>query len=218
MGSQVRNAGLSAIELIFAIVIFGLSVAVPVQMTGRLGQAFESGSTIQELDQGGRRTLDRLTERLQGSAAANITPPGMVAPLNTSTIDFQQAIGLAGDDLVWANPERIRFEYSPTDANDGLDNDGNGLIDDGVIVWIQNADMADESRTVLCRGVMENLEGEIPNNNQDDNGNGLVDEAGLSFDLDGDWIRVWITIGKVGDGGIITLHTIERTIAFRNES
>ena len=62
----------------------------------------------------------------------------------------------------------------------------------------------------------ENLEGEIGNNLIDDNGNGLVDEAGLCFDLDGERLNIRLTLERrMGDGTLIT-HTAQRTIALRN--
>ena len=51
------------------------------------------------------------------------------------------------------------------------------------------------------------LEGEIQNG-KDDNGNGLIDEQGLTFVIDGRAIRMRLTIGRDGES-----VTHERTVA-----
>ena len=50
---------------------------------------------------------------------------------------------------------------------------------------------------MLCKSVREFLEGEIPNG-KDDNGNGRVDERGLCFVLEGEILRILLTLEQPG--------------------
>ena len=45
-------------------------------------------------------------------------------------------------------------------CEDGVDNDGDGLVDEGRVVWIQNRGVLGERRAVLCNWVSETLLGE----------------------------------------------------------
>ena len=52
----------------------------------------------------------------------------------------------------------------------------------------------------------------------DDNGNGLVDESGLSFDIDKERMNIWLTLERQAADGAMLTRTIGRTIAFRNHT
>ena len=97
-----------------------------------------------------------------------------------------ESTGLASRLGPWLTQgQRFEFVYDPDEVDDGQDNNGNGLIDEGRIVWTRNVGAPDERSVVLCHQVREYLEGEVPNG-LDDNGNGLVDEKGLSFERNGE--------------------------------
>jgi hypothetical protein len=64
--------------------------------------------------------------------------------------------------------------------------------------------------------VVETFPGEIPGNGVDDNGNGMVDESGLWFDVQVGRITVYLGISRPGPGGSIVTRQLRRVIAFRN--
>mgnify|MGYP000916787162 FL=1 len=59
------------------------------------------------------------------------------------------------------------------------------------------------------------LEGEI-SNGIDDNGNGLIDERGLSFEVQGKMVVIRITIEKPGPEGTLSTKTLETRVTCRN--
>ena len=86
-----------------------------------------------------------------------------------------------------------------SDPDDGLDTAGDGLLDEGPLVWIDDYGQPDQLRRILCHDVAEFLEGEAPGNLADDNGYGLQNERGFCVDcgsslvqrpMDGDWFAV----------------------------
>ena len=60
---------------------------------------------------------------------------------------------------------------------------------------------------VYLRQSLPRLEGEIGGNNLDDNGNGLVDERGLSFVLEGGRLTVRVTVEKKERDGSVRKET-----------
>ena len=83
------------------------------------------------------------------------------------------------------------------------------------MVRVDNAGTADERLTVLTHWVREYLEGEIPNG-KDDNGNGLVDEPGLCFDVIGEVWTIRLTLERRDSKNRSVMHTAQTSIKTRN--
>jgi hypothetical protein len=211
-----RRAGISLLEVVIASAILAVALGVPVMLARSADQAFLTGRAATALDARGRRVLDQIVERLRAASADNITPPGMIAPLSGSRIDFQRAVDFVAGAVVWGSPERIEFQRDPGELDDGQDNDSDGLIDEGGVVWIRDLGMASENASTLCGWVSERAEDEQPGNGLDDNGNGLIDEAGLSFDVAGGVVNVRLTLERPAGRGRTVTHTLQRSIALDN--
>jgi hypothetical protein len=67
----------------------------------------------------------------------------------------------------------------------------------------------------LVNWVRELLEGELPNG-LDDNGNGLIDESGLSFEIDGDTITIRLTLERFDAEGTLITRTVETAVTLKN--
>jgi len=208
------RSGVSLIEVVVTTALAG-SLLLSVGLVSRSStRAFEAGSRAAALDERIRIALDRILARLPTADASSVSPTPE-APFHASTIDFVPSAGFEAGAIQWADPERIEFQYTGLDPDDGVDNDGNGLIDDGVVVWIQAPGTADERTGIVCRDVPELLEGEIADGD-DDNDNGLEDETGLSFDFQGSTVFVRLTIAVVDVEGNRMARTVTRAVALRN--
>jgi hypothetical protein len=124
-----------------------------------------------------------------------------------------------GKTPVWGPRILYRVEPAPMELNNGVDDNSNGLIDEGVLVRIEDFGGPDERRVVLARGVSELLEGEDANG-LDDNGNGLDDEGGLAITIrtsgTRDALTLRLTLQGVDASGAILERTLETTVALRN--
>ena len=208
-----QRTGFTLIELLIALVLavgaIGTSVLI---VTTTLSRAFQSESSVAALDVRAWRALETINDRLETANATDL--PLMALP--QTEIDYRRIEDFVAGSPVYAPWEKIVFRYSPSDPDDGVDNDGNGLIDEGRVVWVQNVGLPNERTTLLTNWVSEELEGEIPGNNLDDNGNGVIDERGLCFVREGDSVTVMFTLQRtVGEGTMIT-RTVQRTISLRN--
>jgi hypothetical protein len=77
--------------------------------------------------------------------------------------------------------------------------------------------LASERRVTIVNGIGELLEGEVLNA-LDDNGNGLIDEAGLSFSSDEGTLNIRLTVQRTGPGGEILSRTQAMDLVLRNRS
>jgi hypothetical protein len=199
-----------------SLVLGGTVAASAALLLTTTARAYGTASTAFDVEAAGGRALHDVCRILRRASVDNVIPTGIAAPLNLSEIEFRVGVGVNNSKIVWGDVESIRFEYGPEDPDDGLDNDGDGFVDEGRIVHLIRPGAADEQRIVLCNNVLEALAGEVPGNVFDDNGNGLEDEAGLSFDFEDGHLNVRLSVGRLDPEGRPIVRTFEQVVAFRN--
>jgi prepilin-type N-terminal cleavage/methylation domain-containing protein len=205
--------GFTLLELMVTCVI----AAIVIGSVGLLGlsnqRAYQSGTASADLEVDMRRTLDHLVQELQRSGAS-VLIPDPAEGVGGSDVTYCQAVGATGGATVWSKPFRVRLEYEEGELDDGLDNNGNGLADEGRLVWTRDLGEPNESTRVLCHRVSEYQEGEVPNL-VDDNGNGLEDERGFSLERVGDALVIRLSLEcRVPEAGLQT-RALETSVKLR---
>jgi hypothetical protein len=176
--------------------------------------AYKSGRMVSDLETRARRAVDQMVDDLRTARRAGLVPDPL-APWGSATLDFQRNEGYGAGGVTWSAPVRLANETDDSDGNDGLDNDSDGLVDEGSVVRRVNPGAAGESRVVLVNWVRELLEGETANG-LDDNGNGLIDEAGLCFESDGDTLTIRLTLERPDATGALITRTVETAVTLKN--
>lgn len=161
-----------------------------------------------------RRALDRVVEEL-AMAGQSMLAPDPAAPGWTSDLSFQCVTGSALGVPIWGTLTALRWEREPTELADGVDNDGDGLIDEGRVVLVRDFGGVGEQTIVLCNGVAEFAEGETAAIG-DENGNGLEDERGFSLQRDGELLTVRITLQEQVEQGQVITTSVRTSIRLRN--
>jgi len=215
-----KKRGLTLLEVTIASSLLAMVAGAIVMFVEAGSRTYRATASSAEMNALALAALDEVSERLRTTSPGRLSPPPLDPPpdppVHTSQIDFERAIGFTAGEVQWGEPERLAFRYSPSDPDDGIDNDGNGLVDEGELVWLANPGEPDERSRVLTRWVRETLEGEIPGNGMDDNGNELVDEPGLAFTCEGDRIVVYLSLERIDGRRSRLSRTVTRTIALRN--
>lgn len=213
------TGGTTLLELVIATTVFTVFLLAVYGTLSTGTRAFDTGTTIADLEVRARRTVDRISVELASAGASTLVPSSaqLAAPLGSSSLTFQRLTGYEVDERKpqWGNPARVEFQPEPSDPSDGVDNDRDGAIDEGVVALVENAGLPTERTIILARDVREYLEGETPNG-ADDNGNGLIDERGLAFDLAGTNLRVHLTLERVDGEGHALLRTVTTSVTLRN--
>jgi hypothetical protein len=161
-----------------------------------------------------KRTLDRVVEEL-AMAGRGMLDPDPAAPGWTEDLEFQCATGVAGGVAVWGPLTGLLWEREPAELDDGQDNDGDGLVDEGRVVLVSNVGMGNERRVVLCNGVAEFAEGETAAVG-DENGNGFEDERGFSMQRDGELLTVLLSLQEQVESGQVLTASVRTSIRLRN--
>lgn len=209
------RGGFTMIEMmiagaILAIVLYGLGVAT---LSAR--RAYQGGTTQDSLTARAQRTVDRIADLVVMSSTARITPASPGLPSGSSWLEFRTPDGWAGGAAVWGSTTRVELAYTATDPNDGFDNDGDGFVDDGDVVLTLDRGTADERAVRIARSVAEYAQGETFNG-ADDNGNGLTDERGLFFRLNGDQLTISLTLVDRDSQGRNVVRNVSTTVTVRN--
>jgi len=206
--------GYTLVELCVAAVLLVVALGSLTLFSDRSSDALGASSAQSDLDTRLRRTLMRVAEELLPSGFSVITPAAS-APDGASTLDFRRSNGPVNGKNSWGPRMRFAFVYDAGELDDGLDNDHDGLVDEGVVQWTRGVGTADEQTVVLCRGVSEYGAGESPNG-LDDDGDGLVDEHGFVFERVGDVLRIHLTLARPEPDGHVLTRTLETSLQPRN--
>lgn len=192
-----RAGGFTLLELILSLSLLGILVFKASVAISTAAKFTSEGTSALVLEDQARLTLDRIAYAIMGSDRDTLIPEPE-APLYSEQLDFRTSLGIQNGQVVWDDPERI-----------GLGAQKNQLT------WFENPETLQERRIVWSNGVRPFLEGEIPNG-VDDNGNGLVDEKGLSFVIFKNMVTIRLTLGRQIAGGTWVDKTVETKVTCRN--
>jgi len=189
------RAGFTIIEVSIALVLLAI-VSIKVAMLLDMAADAESADSadLALADQAGR-TLDQIAFAVMGANRETLFPDPE-SPTYSERVDYEVSLGVQDGEVVWGDPERI----------DGSNEQ---------VLWVENPGAAEERRVVWCNVVRPFLEGEELNG-VDDNGNGLVDEKGLNFTLQGNMVRIRLSLERIKSSGEVITQSIETRVTLRN--
>jgi hypothetical protein len=208
--------GLTIPEVVLTLVLFLLlSGSAILAARGGYG-AFVETNRNNDIEVRVRRTIDKVAFELMSAGDSQLLP-NPTGQFGTSNLAFAQAksYDAVADETDWGPSMRLALELSPGEADDGADDDADGLVDEGRLVLTRDEGGPGERRVVLCDNVRELLEGEIANG-ADDNGNGVVDEAGFNVHRLGDVLYVRLSLEESAEPADPIVRTLETSLRLRN--
>jgi prepilin-type N-terminal cleavage/methylation domain-containing protein len=208
------KGGFTLLEMTMAMTIMGVALAGAAMVSKSGSEAYRTGAATTQLEQNLHRALLRAADEISATGAALLVPDPLEG-LAYDDLYFQPVIGFSGASPDLGPSNRLVAELEPSEAPDGIDNDGDGLVDERELVLVRDAGGAGEQRVVLCRGVLEYLEGETFNG-ADDNGNGIEDEPGFHFERNGNVMTIRLSLGGQDHLGRVFVRTAELDARMRN--
>lgn len=202
------------VELVFVVALLGIVVSSLGMVSQSNGRAYRASALRAHLEAQAAATMEQLVVELS-IAGRETLAPDPVEGLGADDFTYLLASEMDGDRVLWSPLRRLAFEYEIGELDDGLDNNGNGLVDEGRIVLTEDLGGADERRRVLTRWVREYLDGEEPNG-LDDNGNGLVDERGFVVERRGETLQLHLTLQRLGTERQLLTRSARTSTRLRN--
>ncbi|MCP3920532.1 MAG: hypothetical protein GY711_33820 [bacterium] len=209
------KSGFTYVELTIAIVVMAVGLGMGLMGTLRSTEAFRTSDRRATEDTKVRRALRRMINEIASTGDAVIFPSPTAD--GSSELNYNRSEGYEAGVVVWGEPRKLHLELEPGEAADGLDNNGNGLIDEGMIVFTLGVNQPDQKRVILCKGVSVLLQGEI-DNGLDDNGNGMIDEPGFVLQRmpDSPMVSVFVSLEGVDQNGMRFQRTLSTATRMRN--
>ena len=204
--------GFSLFEAIISFTLVASLLAAVFRLADSSREGADSSAKLTEHQSDLASALDRIRTAVRPAGRSTITPSN---PSGAAQMSFQRAVGFAGGGLAFGDIMRFVLRPEDSDPVDGIDNDGDGRIDEGELVFIRGLGTPEEGQQVLCKGVSRLAQGELPNGS-DDNQNGLIDEPGFSIEQEGDVLIFRLTLEAVTDGGVLLQQTRETAVRPRN--
>ena len=204
LGRRHSMRGMTLVEVVLGLALFTAFASSAFLAIEASANSYRTETVVAHLDFLAREALDDVADHLRAADFDSITPPPLGAPSSASSLDYQGALGFRNGAVEWGPVERLTLEPDPTDAEDGLDNDSDGLVDEGRLAWIESPGLPGSRRAVLCSQVSAALEGETLGNGVDDNQNGLIDERGFCVEFTGERAIARITLERTDATGIDT--------------
>jgi prepilin-type N-terminal cleavage/methylation domain-containing protein len=190
--------GFTAIELVVAVALAALILGNVLTVLSDTHQRLALQDVAKDVDAEARRSLDRIAVQLMGAVRQQLYAQAS-APLSADSINYTSIAGVQNGVPVVSPQQRIAMTSEPT----------------GAVSWYQNPGGAEEKHVVWTRDLRSYCAGELPNG-IDDNGNGLIDEKGLAFEVEGPMVRVTLTIERPGPDGKPVTKTLETRVTCRN--
>jgi prepilin-type N-terminal cleavage/methylation domain-containing protein len=200
LGTPTRPSprrGLTLLEVLLAVSLLGIlaykGFAI-LESTAETTQASTSEVLVEERCQ---IVLERIARAVMSSSRETLAPASE-APLSTDELNFRMHLGVQDGEVVWSDPEKVALEEIENEA-----------------YWSRIPEAGAEQRVKLTSLVRPYFEGELPNG-MDDNGNGLIDEKGLSFVVDRNAVHIRITLERVDGEGRLVTRSAQTTVTCRN--
>jgi hypothetical protein len=190
------RAGWTVIELTLGgLLVTGVVTKAAFVTNAALDMAGDQTASMHHEDQA-RSVMDRIALAVMGSDRGTLFP--QIEELHSDSIRYKFSLGIEDGEVVWSEPEQIRLDGERE-----------------AVEWLENPGAAEERRAIWTTLVSPLLQGELQNG-LDDNGNGLVDEDGLSFVLEGERVVIRLTLRRPEVGGRTVEQTVESVVYCRN--
>jgi hypothetical protein len=210
------RSGLTLIELALSMGLFGLVMGLGAMVSNSARSAYESTSTSSITEAQVKVALDRIAREIEMGALGTLDPALDGVVTDTSRMSMMQVVDIVNGAIVLGDVLTIGYSIDPRDPVDGVDNDGDGLIDEGHLIMIRDDGGANPQTVTLCRNVRRFLEGE-ESGAGDENGNGLTNEAGFLIEREGDLLTLQLTVERPSTSGNTQVRTSTTSVLLRNE-
>lgn len=209
-----RESGLTLMEVMIATMAFMVVLGSIFGALATGSQTVQTTAVPNQLERKAERVVRKIGRAVMLAGSVTLLPNPQ-PPVGSSTLSFQSSQGWENGAMIWGPVTSIGLEDDPMDPVDGIDNDGDGFVDEGVVVWTRDVGGPDEIREVWVEDVRRMMQGEIENED-DDNENGLIDEAGLSFVLEGSTLVIRLCLEQRGLDRRTVTRTATHAVRLRN--
>lgn len=215
MRTSSRRRGFTLVEVAISTVLLAGVMGAVVMMTTRNHDAYRASTQQARVEQSLQRALIQIASALRNSSALSLAAQsGNFTNLGCGDFVFETDPVMNAGVFGFNALGRLAFELD-AEADNGIDDDGDGLVDEGVVALYRDWGGANEQRIVLVKNVSELQAGEAANG-ADDNGNGMTDEPGFAASVVGDVVTLSLTVEEMSPAGGLVTRSAASSVRLRN--
>ena len=159
-----KETAFTLVEVTVAAAIFLIILLVAFTIVDRGVKYYYTTSAVGSLQEAARKALDRMATDLRGTGLSIITDSldqPLVEGVAYQEIHLRRNPGYENTEIPWEEGEAIiyRFEYEAAETDNGTDDDGDGLIDEGILVRVEDSSSAEIAHNVKEGGLSFTLQG-----------------------------------------------------------
>jgi hypothetical protein len=156
------------LEIVVSLSLFAVLMSSLMLFLDTSRDAQREGIAMLELETRGRRAVDRIVESIRSAERTSITP-AIAPPWSSSFVEYQVSLGDQGGAVAWGDPVRLWYDaaggavvhtenpglpderstswcsdvpaLSPAETLDGLDDNGNGFVDESGLAFAVDGDV-----------------------------------------------------------------------------
>ncbi len=180
------RAGFTLLDLMIGLSLFAVGLAAAMQAVVRTNGAYEASSARVLYEARVMAAVNRMLEVLAG-ARFEVDP---VSLYGTDDVRFALPVAIDAVGVTFGPANRLWTRLDDAELDNGVDDDGDLLVDERELVLTLDVDGA-ARETVLLEGLRENGLFEVTDL-IDNDGDGWIDEPGFALLLDGDLLHIQI--------------------------
>ena len=187
------KAAFTLVEVAVALGLASVTLGMVSLLTRASGDLARESMSQAKVEADLMSALGRVVQELRVSSLDSIDPVLDENGANFATdIEYLRVTSTDEDGGDFTAQARLWLDYDLRETDDGVDEDGDGLIDECRLLLTVTSDSGDEHTVTLMGGIAEYAPGEV-GNGLDDDGDGFADERGLIFYRDGETIITSLT-------------------------
>lgn len=211
---RTKASGFTVIEIVLAsslsLVIFGALV----RTTSRAQGLFAWIQVQSDLESDMARAMQRVDSELRMASVTSLAPD-LTTPVGADRVWGSDLTFTGTNAAGQLETKRLTWQMDADELLNGIDDDGDGLVDEGRIVFLREEGSPDQSSSVLISGVPNLQDGET-NDGTDENGNQMIDESGFAVSVEGSVVTLQLTAQRRCSGETLT-RMQELQIRLRNQ-
>lgn len=210
-----KRSAFTLVEVVVCLTLLAVIMGVVGAFQLSSQRAVRTEVTRADIEMRSRRTMQLALRELTGVASTMLTPDPSTA-FGTDTITYQKPVGVDNvGNILWSNLNRLALQMDAGETDNGLDDDGDGLVDERRLVLTRDVGLTSQRQVTVCHGIPELQAGELPNGT-DDNGNGVRDERGFNVFRVGDRLSILVSVEQVGDQDAVLTWDSNSAMTLRN--
>ncbi|MFH1024847.1 MAG: prepilin-type N-terminal cleavage/methylation domain-containing protein [Planctomycetota bacterium] len=154
----MNTRGFTLIEILVTVAVLTVVAVAVGGMLITSQNTFSMGTTLGTLQDQSRFVVDKIANELQQSGTSTFAP---ASPSGVTSLAFQKCTGYVASARTWGNAITYAFAYETGEVNDGADNNGNGLADEGIITRTEGTQTVTVARYVREGSFMFTLSGKV---------------------------------------------------------